>query len=371
MRVRRLAKALAAVSFLAAMIGCGESGPVKIGFIAGLTGRGADLGASGFNGATLAVEEQNRKGGIDGRPLELLAKDDRQDVAAARQGLEELVKSGVKVVIGPMTSSVAMELVPLANREKVLLLSPTVTARALTGVDDYFLRVISDTRGYAETSARFHVQELGWKTVFALYDDGNRAYTASWLGDYTAKLEAMGGRVVGSTAFGGTLGVNLKDLAEQAVASGADGILILANSADAALLCQHIRVVNPKQAIGTSEWAATERFINLAGSSSEGVVVAQFVDRDSTAAAYLEFRKAYVERFKGEPGFAGVTGYDAAKVVIEALARRNRGEEIKSAILRIGQFNGIQGDVVFDSSGDSQRKTVLSRVTGGAFVTIK
>ncbi len=56
-----------------------EKPPFKIGFVGGLTGRYSDLGVSGRNGAMLAVEEINENGGIRGRKILLIAKDDRQD----------------------------------------------------------------------------------------------------------------------------------------------------------------------------------------------------------------------------------------------------------------------------------------------------
>ena len=74
--------------------GCQNSEPIKIGFSGGLTGRLADLGLNGRNGVILAVEEINRNGGVAGRQIELLIRDDRQDPDVARTVDEELITKG-------------------------------------------------------------------------------------------------------------------------------------------------------------------------------------------------------------------------------------------------------------------------------------
>jgi branched-chain amino acid transport system substrate-binding protein len=95
----------------------------------------------------------------------------------------------------------------------------------------------------------------------------------------------MGGQVIGEIAFDS--GQSLAALATTVLAAKPDGVIIIANSVDTALLVRHLRMRAADLRIGTSEWAATERLIELGGRAVEGLVVAQYVDRDSSAAAYL------------------------------------------------------------------------------------
>jgi branched-chain amino acid transport system substrate-binding protein len=74
------------------MIGCEKKKePIKVGFVGGLTGRLSDLGSGGRNGVMLAVEEINNAGGISGRPVELITKDDKQDPEVAVKVDKELI----------------------------------------------------------------------------------------------------------------------------------------------------------------------------------------------------------------------------------------------------------------------------------------
>jgi CheY-like chemotaxis protein len=76
--------------FLTTPWGCkGNKGPIKVGFVGGLTGRLSDLGIEGRDGVILAVEEVNQAGGIRGRPVELITKDDRSDPETAVKVAED------------------------------------------------------------------------------------------------------------------------------------------------------------------------------------------------------------------------------------------------------------------------------------------
>jgi branched-chain amino acid transport system substrate-binding protein len=279
-----------------------------------------------------------------------------------------LAEHHVQAVIGPMTSAMGMALVPLANDRKITLLSPTVTTRDLVGIDDYFLRVIADTRNYAEASARFEHDQRGLKSFVILADSMNRAYAESWSQDFTAAFTALGGKVTATLSFKSGMVGDFASLARQAVQTHAEGVLILGNAADAAQLCQQIRLADPQVPIISSEWAATERFIELGGPAVEGVYTAQFVDRESNKEPYAGFRRLFIDRFQQEPGFAGIAGYDAATVLITALKQRHSGESVRDAILRIADFSGLQGPIHIDRFGDSWRPTYITVIREGKYV---
>jgi branched-chain amino acid transport system substrate-binding protein len=118
----------------------------------------------------------------------------------------------------------------------------------------------------------------------------------------------------------------------------------------------------------TSEWAATERFVELAGPAAEGVFTSQFVDRESDLQPYAGFHRLFLERFQQEPGFAGIAGYDAATVLITALRQREAGEPIRDAVLRIADFEGLQGPIHIDRFGDSWRPTYITVVRNGKYI---
>lgn len=350
---------------------CQKRERISIGFLAGLSGKAADLGGAGRNGALLAIEQCNAAGGIDGRQVDLIVRDVGPSADSAGQAIAELIDQQIELVIGPMTSSVAMSVMPQINGSKTILLSPTVTTTELGGRDDNFLRVIAMTSDYATKCARYQYEKLGTHTVAAVYDIGNRAYTESWLENFKAEFTRLGGTMVLARGFLSSETSRFADMTMELLAAKPDAILIISNAVDSAILCQKIRETAPKQRIVMSEWASTERFIELAGTASEGVVVAQFLDRNDPSERYRRFMTAYRERFKQEPGFAGVAGYDAALVAIDAYGSRRNNEPLKKVILEKANFQGVQQQLHIDRYGDADRRTCVTIVRDGQYVTVE
>ncbi|MFQ3548041.1 MAG: ABC transporter substrate-binding protein, partial [Termitinemataceae bacterium] len=75
--------------FLSFLIGSCSPRPIKVGFIGGLSGFNSDLGIAGRNGATLAIEAINTSGGIRGKKLQLIVKDDQQNPETAQRVFKE------------------------------------------------------------------------------------------------------------------------------------------------------------------------------------------------------------------------------------------------------------------------------------------
>lgn len=371
--MNRLTRLAVATFVLACLLtACSRKEPVKIGMMAGMSGRVADLGTAGRNGVMLAIEERNAAGGLNGHPVELLVRDDEQNPDIARKGIEELLANRVEAIIGPMTSSVAAAILPRINASDTILLSPTVTSSSLTGKDDNFFRVCGDTRAYAEKSADFQYRTLNRRSVAAVYDLDNRAYSEVWLNEFAARFGKHGGKVVKTYGFHSGATPAFQGPLRQVLAAKPDLVLVITNSVDAAVICQQIRKLAPRQAIALSEWPSTERFVELAGAAAEGAHVSQFFNRESAHPRYRAFRDAYRARFGGqEPGFAALAGYDAAKVVLEALEKRGRGETVKQVLLRIGRFSGVQQEFTIDRFGDADRPTYLAVVRDGSYHTLE
>lgn len=361
----------ALLSVFLLLAGCGPPEPIRIGFVGGVSGRVADLGIAGRNGAQLAVELRNQAGGVAGRPVELLVRDDQQDPEVAEQVTRELIARGVVAIVGPMTSAMAMRMTPIADEARVLLISPTVTTRDLSGRDDYFFRVNDSTGESAFVSARYQLHVQGLRRVAVAYDLNNRSYTESWLHDFREAFAQGGGEVIEALGFESGHETALLPIARALLADAVDGVVLVANSVDTALLCQQIRKLDANVSIVVSEWGATERLVELGGQAVEGVTVTQSFDRNSAAPRYQAFRQAYLGRFGQEPGFAGTAAFDATQVVLEALARRRSGQSLKQAVLAARPFEGLQSPLNFDDFGDARRKNFITVVREGRFVVVE
>ena len=357
---------------LTILLGCGEKEPIKLGFIAGTSGKVADLGISGRDAVEMMVEQCNRNGGINGRRIELLIKDDQQDPEIAKKSVQKLIESGVVAIIGPMTSDMSMAITPLLNKAQVLAVSPTTSTQHLSGQDDFFFRVCSTTLDNARRNAAYHIKTKDMQRIVAVYDMTNRFYCENWLKNFKKYFVGNGREVLTAMGFDRQPKQSFTEITHEMLALQPDGILIVANSMDSAMICQQIRKVDANIPITLSDWGATERLLELGGKAVEGVTLVQLFDRNNPEQKYQEFRKAYLDRFKREPGYAGAFACDAVQVVLTALEKQKSGQTLKASILLIRRFQGLQKDFSFDEFGDVDRANLsIAMVRNRKFVVLE
>ncbi|BBO75390.1 ABC transporter substrate-binding protein [Desulfosarcina widdelii] len=334
------------------LVACGSNQPIQIGFIGSITGRLADMGMSARNAVQLAVEQCNEQGGIRGRRVTLIIKDDRQDAETALQAIQELIAANVVAVVGPLVSNMATVVVPHLNEAQLLTVAPTVTTPHLSGQDDYFFRVCIASQEHAFRSARYQIESGDMRRVAVVYDGGNRTFSENWLANFKKPFVAGGGKILTFIEYKEKDGRSFSDIARELLAAEPDGILIIANPMDSGLLCQQIRQADASIKITLSNWGASQRLLEMGGNAVEGVTLPIAFDWDSPSPPYLTFRKKYLERYQREPGFAGVYAYDAAQVVLTALKASELQKPLKAVLLSIGEFDGLQGKIRFDAYGD-------------------
>ncbi len=361
---------VAMLPLLAWLGACESREPVQIGFVGGLSGRVADLGNDGRNGALLAVAQFNARGGIGNHPVRLIVKDDAQDPDKMVEAIEELGAARVVAIVGPMTSSMAMAGRPAAERQGLLMISPTVTTTALSGQDDNFLRVSSDNRAYAGFSAAYLAEVAGHTRLAACLDLDNRAYTETWLDIFTEQFAERGGEVVARVAFTAGSETEHGAVVRQMVKGDPEALLFIASAVDTARLAHEAQRQAPHLKLIAVEWSATEALIELGGRAVEQLTLTTFFDRDSQAPAYLEFKRAYFERFGKEPGFGGTAAYDATYAVLSALAQPGSGD-LKQMLIDADGFPGLQQPVKFDRFGDAQRDVFMARVENGRYLVVR
>jgi branched-chain amino acid transport system substrate-binding protein len=349
---------------------CGPGEAVKVGFISGQTGAFSDLGSAGLNGALLAVEERNAQGGLYGREVKLIVRDDGHDAAKAKAAMRELLADQVSAIVGPMTSAMASELVPIADAERIVLMGGTVVTDKLSGKDDFFLRAIAATNFYGAYSANQHYQLLKPERVTVVYDMANRDYAENWANDYSKTIRAAGSSTVNSIPFNSRATQENIDLADQVAATKPDLVTLACSAKSAAALIKQLRERNPKLRFATSAWAANRLLPELAGAAAEGVLIEQYHNLADASPNYQRFAESYQQRFKRAPDYAAVIAYDATTIVLDGLARHPKRDGLKAALIKQKHFSGLQGPIELDANGDAMRAAFTSAIKNGRFVML-
>lgn len=338
--------------------GCHRFEPIKLGFAGTMMGGFSSASINGRNGVQLAIEEVNRRGGIHGHPVELLVKDDRFDPEIAIEVDRELYRAGVVAIIGHMTSNISVQVVPEINRMKLLMVSPTSSSNHLTGKDDYFIRVHPPSAAASRILAEKLVEVMKHRSIVVAYDRGNQAFTEDWLEEFTKAYTSRGGQIVSTSSFISGLSLSFHRIARELLACQADGILIIANSKDTAMLSQQIRKFNPGIPLYATDLSLAGEIFQYGGPAINGLIVPTLNYDEQTSKRYARFKRDYQQHFGVEPSIAAVLGYESAQLILEGLAKTKLGtnsESLRKTILATKQFQGLQEAYSIDRFGDAVR----------------
>jgi len=350
------------ISFL----GCGIKEPLKIGFAGTLSGRYGEKGRMCREGVVLAVEEINNAGGIKGRPVELLIRNDQNDPKIVAQVDKELIDEGVVAIIGHTLSTSSIAGAPIANKHKVVMISPTTGTDMLTKRDDYFFRTNTALSRQTIIFARYISKSLGITDLNGVYDLSNRVYSEGWYNGVTRHFESLGGKVSLTTTFTSGKGISYEKIAKELLGSSPEGILISAGPVDTAMICQQIRKLGSDAKIIASSWAVGDALLRDGGTAVDGILTLDLRNTEETNKKYKTFQRSFNDFHGTEAKPDADLAYETANVLFDALSRADSPDELKSALLNRG-YNSLYTDIKIDNYGDADRKYYPITVKKGRF----
>jgi len=346
--------------------GCTRT-PRRIALLAGLTGSASDLGVAARDAVNLAWSDAH-----DGPATELLVFDDGQRPDRIEDVAARIASSQAKVVIGPMTSSIAEVWIPQGERLGLVTISPTASSDDFSGRDDLFFRVCPTTSADTRRAVDFAIHTRGWHRFLILRDDSNAAYARSWTDSFIAFARQAGVIIDSVLSYNSTTTTNNDKLRliDSALNGQPEVLVIVANSRDTAYIAQIIATRPARPALMATEWAGTEELIIAGGRAVEDLILTQFFDQSSSSPAYLAFLDRFIQRYGRQPGYTEVASYDAMNVILNAFRRQQTREPLKQTLLRVRRFEGLQNPIVFDDYGDCDRPLAVTQVRNGRFVVI-
>ncbi len=352
------------------VLSCSSTEPVKIGFIAGLSGRVAAQGTTGRDGALLAVEEANAQGGISDRRIEMITRDDKQNEEQCKLAIADLVKENVAGIIGPMTSAMALVVVPEINEHEIPTISPTVSTSLLADNYDFFFRIIPVSSNAAVKTARYAYLEKNYRKLLVVYDESNSGFTVPWFEKLKAIFEELGEGEVEGFGYTSKRGYDFLKLASAIAEKDMDCLVLLANSIDTALISQQLAKLGIKIPILASEWSLSQELIEFGGKAVEGIVLFHSYDPNSNKQSNLDFNLRFWNRFGYEANFAAAYGYTAMKILISALRKSLSAEQVRKTLIRDSPYEGVQYEVRFNNYGDAVREYSLLKIEDGKIITL-
>lgn len=335
----------AATTFAFSATALAADDTIRIGFYCPLTGGSADMGVSARNGIRLAFEEINgMAGGVNGRKLELVERDDLANPEHAKKVVEELIqKEKVVATMGVCNTGVGLATIDAFQTAKVPLIVPVSTGTPLTkkfaGAPENWIFRVSPRD---EVQAPFIVADAlkrGFRKI-ALFADTS-GYGEAGKNDVEKALAEAGLKPVSVQRFA----VGVKDLAEQvkeAKAAGADVVISYTVGPEAAVLAKAIQAQKWNVQLMGSWPLSWRNFIDGAGSAGEGTLVAVSFLQQAGFQRRNAFITAYQQKYNTPvipSPMAAAQGYDAALLLFYALhqAQSTEPAKIKLALENLGR----------------------------------
>lgn len=375
-RLRRLTARLALAALLSCLTLLGCVSPqggdivvkpaddkIRIGAVMSLTGDTAQYGLSALNGARMAVEEANAAGGVGGRRVELIAQDTRSDEAETDSVVRRLARDyGVHALVGEIVSSRSLAAARAAQSEGLPMLTPSATSPVVTSPGNFVFRSCYTDAFQGAAIARFAFVSLGARRAAMLVAE-RQAYSQELASFIRDAFERFGGGVVsvqeykeGASDFSAQL-----DLLR---ASKPDVVFVPGYYLEAGLLARQARALGIETPfVGGDGWDSP-RLYDIGGQALAGDFYSTHFSAEDPDPQVQRFVADYRRLFNAVPDSFAATAYDAARIVLDAVARAPSLERtnVRDALAATRDFPGVTGTVNFNAERNAVKSVVVVRI---------
>jgi branched-chain amino acid transport system substrate-binding protein len=361
-RVRKIAPCVGALLVVSLLVhGCGNApgGAVRIG----VAGSFSDpIGLPMKLAAQMAAEEINAAGGINGRRLELILRDDYADPDSAIFVASDLYASGVTAVVGHIFSGMTLAAAPIYNGGKnpVVAISPSSSSPEVAGAGDYTFRLCPSDLAHGTVLAHWVRDQLHFARGAVLYlNDGyGRGIRQTFVSEYTR----LGGNLLSVDPYLGDrpeVGPYMDRLAR---GEHPEFLIVAGNIAEAEEILRQARKRGLTMPVLGGDGLEG---IQEAGALAEGVYLSSPYFPSVPSAANRRFVGAWRAKYPsaGMPNQPAAATYDAIYLLRDVIERAGTDRAaVRRALAEVGSvqpaYEGVTGTVAFDVNGDVPNQNV-------------
>ena len=323
---------------------------IRLGATFPLTGEVASYGQKAKRGIEMAVEDINAKGGVLDRKVVVDFQDDRNDKNAAVNIVTKFATiDKLPVIFGSAGSTVTLALTPIAERNKVVLISPvSSTAKLSTEGGKYFFRTVPADDLQARILAQW-VYDSGARNVAIVFT--NNSWGKPLSEGFTENFTAKGGKVLLSEGVMENTSDLRSVITKMKKLEKLDAVVSPTYPKEGGVFVKQMNELGLQVPLyGGDNWGSPE-FRNIAGKSAEGINYTAPAENKSPA--YTDFIQRYKAKYDEDTDVIGAYAYDAAIAIFKALdaSKSTDPDKIREALAKVS-FKGISGDVSFKPNGD-------------------
>jgi branched-chain amino acid transport system substrate-binding protein len=334
-----------------------------------LSGAQTQFGTDTREGIELAVDEVNKAGGVRGKPIKLLVEDDKSNNLEANNKVLQLIdRDKVIALLGEVASERSKAGGIVANRKKIPMITPSSTNPDVTKSGPFAFRVCFTDDAQGKAGARFVATTLKKKRVAILFASDD-LYSSGLAKDFREEAKRLGLEVVAEKSFlktetnFTTYITELKSASPDVIYAPIyyNAMIPIARQAKAA-------GVKGDMFLGGDGWHA-DALTKDAGEEMEGAYLTDHFAPDIPNPASQSFVKAYREKYQHEPSSLAALGYDAAKLLADAIkrAKTDSPESIRDAIAETTGFQGAVGTISINAERNADKPIVIVQIKNRKF----
>ncbi len=347
----------------------GSTGPIVIGYYGDLSGRTSNFGQSTKRGVEMAADELNKAAGASGRQIQILAEDDEGRPEKAATVVTKLIdQDRVVALLGEVASGNTLAAAPKAQAAHVPMISPSSTNPAVTQVGDYISRVCFIDPFQGEVMAKFAANTLKAKKA-AIMLDFNSPYSRGLTEFFETSFTRLGGQVVNKQSY--TQGD--RDYKGQLTAirsANPEVIYVPGYYGEVGVIAKQAQQLGIKAPLlGGDGWDATQLW-DLGGTALNGDYISNHYSVDDPSPAIQKFVGDFKSRYGSAPDALAALGYDAMKVLADAIKRATttEGPKLRDAINQTKDFPGVTGTITIDPSRNAVKPAVVLKLQDRKYI---
>ncbi|HMC22829.1 MAG TPA: ABC transporter substrate-binding protein, partial [Thermoanaerobaculia bacterium] len=333
-----------------------------------LTGPEATFGQSTHDGVTLAFDEINAAGGIQGRKVRLVTEDDQSKAEEAASAVTKLISSNaVAAVIGEVASSNSLAAAPICESAKVPMITPSSTNPDVTRKGSYIFRMCFLDSYQGPVLARYVANDLHLKRA-GLLTDVRSDYSRGLGEEFERVFTAQGGQIVVRQSYSKG-DSDFKPQLTTIAAVSPQIIFVPGYYNDVAPIVVQGRDLGIRVPfIGGDGWESP-KLMEIGGKALEGCMYSNHYHSDDPAPLIHDFVQKYKQRFGAKPDSIAALAYDSARVLADAMRRAGPNFDSKSlrdALAATSNFAGVTGTITFGPDRNPiGKKVVIEEIKNG------
>lgn len=334
-----------------------KTSTIKIGAVIPLTGEVATYGESLKKGFEIAVAEDSGR-------YEIVYEDSKADKNTGISAITKLISSDkVKFVLSDATSGVTLAIAPVAEKNKVILFDAIATSDAIIKSGDYVFRNAPSNYKQAIKAAAFITGDLNVEDIAIIFNQTD--YGVNLSDKFKSELKAQkitalyeAGYQDGTTDF--------KTILSKLKSSNAKAVFVPGNYEETANLLKQAREMGITIPFVGTDGAYSPKLIEIAGSATENFYFTM-MGVDASNEMYQNLVLKYRAKYHSEPDIFTSYGYEAAKILFQAISESGNDTEKVKSYFYSTTFASLTGKLNFDQDGEVIRDYVILKVVNKSF----